>query len=208
MTDGLNAVWSIDRAAHTDTNPKNLELAPPQSVTATRLDQLVYSPKYYIQIFQTWPFARSEDWTLNLHARSCQVWRAYLLRYGSYIHICEYCKYIYLCNKYNIAHSDWYRYMPFITNMICTEYTNHQYDICKTITELCELRDGVAHRGVVNRTDICSLLEVVCTDYFLLISLFILFIYFNSIIIFIYILFVYNCIFCVLLWQKYVRIKE
>ena len=35
-----------------------------------------------------------------------------------------------------------------------TEYTNHQYDICKTVIELCELRDGVAHRGVVNRTDI------------------------------------------------------
>ena len=50
MTDGLNAVWSNDRAAHTDTNPKNLELAPPQSIKATRLDQLVYSPNYYIQI--------------------------------------------------------------------------------------------------------------------------------------------------------------
>ena len=36
----------------TDTNAKNLELAPPQSVTATRLDQLVYSPNYYIQIFR------------------------------------------------------------------------------------------------------------------------------------------------------------
>ena len=33
--------------------------------------------------------------------------------------------YRYLCNKYNIAHSDWYRDMTFITNMICTEYTNH-----------------------------------------------------------------------------------
>ena len=43
--------------------------------------------------------------------------------------------------------------MPFITNMICTEYTNHQY-------KLCELRDGVAHCGVVNRTNIYSLLEV------------------------------------------------
>ena len=51
MTDGLNAVWSNDRAAHTDTNPKNLELAP-QSITANRLDQLVYSPNYYIQIFR------------------------------------------------------------------------------------------------------------------------------------------------------------
>ena len=52
MTDGLNAVWSIDSAAPTDTNPNNLELAPPQSITATKLDQLVYSPNYYIQIFR------------------------------------------------------------------------------------------------------------------------------------------------------------
>ena len=36
----------------TDTNPKNLELASPESVTATRLDQLVYSPNYYIKIFR------------------------------------------------------------------------------------------------------------------------------------------------------------
>ena len=82
LTDSFDAVWSNDRAAPTNTNPKNLELAPPQSVTATRLDQLVYSPNYYIQIFQTQPFARSEDWTLNLHARSYQVQRAYQLRYG------------------------------------------------------------------------------------------------------------------------------
>ena len=46
-------VMDVFSAAHTDTNPKNLELAPPQSVTATRLDQLVYSPNYYIQIFRT-----------------------------------------------------------------------------------------------------------------------------------------------------------
>ena len=52
MTDCLNAVWSNDRTAPTDTYPKNLELASPQSVTATRLDQLVYSPNYYIQIFR------------------------------------------------------------------------------------------------------------------------------------------------------------
>ena len=65
MTDGLNAVLSNDRAAPTDTNPKNLELAPPQSVTATRLDQLVYSPNCYIQIFQTQLFACSEDQTPN-----------------------------------------------------------------------------------------------------------------------------------------------
>ena len=61
MTDDLNAVLSKDRAAPTDTNPKNLELAPPQSITATRLDQLVYSPNYYIKIFRLHLFARSED---------------------------------------------------------------------------------------------------------------------------------------------------
>ena len=84
MTDGLNAVWSNDRAAPTDTNPKNLKFAPPQSAMATRIDQLVYSPNYYIQIF-TQLFARSEDWTLNLLARSYQVQCAYQLGYGSYI---------------------------------------------------------------------------------------------------------------------------
>ena len=52
MTDGLNAVWSNDCAALTDTNLKNVELAPPQSITATRLDPLVYSPNYYIHIFR------------------------------------------------------------------------------------------------------------------------------------------------------------
>ena len=82
MTNGLNAVWSNDRAAPTDTNPNNLELAPPQSVTATRLDQLVYSPNYYIQIFQTQPFSRSEDWTLN-RSLEVKVQCAYQLRYGS-----------------------------------------------------------------------------------------------------------------------------
>ena len=76
MTDGLNTVWSNDRAAPTDTNPKNLELAPPQSVTATRLDQLAYSPNYYIHIFQTQPFAHSEDWTLN-RSLEVKVQRAY-----------------------------------------------------------------------------------------------------------------------------------
>ena len=52
MTEGLNAVLSNDRAAPTDTNPKNLELSSPQSVTATRLDQLVYCPNCYILIFR------------------------------------------------------------------------------------------------------------------------------------------------------------
>ena len=43
--------WSNGRAAPTVTNPNNLELSSPQSVTDTRLDQLVYSPNCYIQIF-------------------------------------------------------------------------------------------------------------------------------------------------------------
>ena len=72
MTDGLNAVWSNDRAAHTDTNPKNLELAPPQSITATRLDQLVYSPNYYIQIFQTQN--NCPQWEANLHPARSESW--------------------------------------------------------------------------------------------------------------------------------------
>ena len=72
MTDGLNAVWSNDRAAHTDTNPKNLELAPHQSITATRLDQLVYSPNYYIQIFQTQN--NCPQWEGNLHPARSESW--------------------------------------------------------------------------------------------------------------------------------------
>ena len=72
MTDGLNAVWSNDRAAHTHTNPKNLELAPPQSITATRLDQLVYSPNYYIQIFQTQN--NCPQWEANLHPARSESW--------------------------------------------------------------------------------------------------------------------------------------
>ena len=80
MTDGLNTVWSNDRAAPTDTNHKNLELAPPQSVTATRL---VYSPNYYIQIFQTQPFVHTEDWTLN-RSLEVKVQHAHQLRYGGY----------------------------------------------------------------------------------------------------------------------------
>ena len=37
---------------NTDTNPKNLKLPLPQSVTATRLDQLVYSLNSYIRFFR------------------------------------------------------------------------------------------------------------------------------------------------------------
>ena len=90
-----------------------------------------------------------------------------IFRYKKCDIIPEYIRYTTTHNKYHLKYSPKYFGKfdgSFITNMICTEYTNHQYDICKTVTELCELRDGVAHCGVVNRTDICSLLEVLCTD--------------------------------------------
>ena len=62
----------FDCAAPTDTNPKNLELAPPQSVTATRLDQLVYIPNYYIQIFRLnlLPAVRIEPLTAHSKLKS------------------------------------------------------------------------------------------------------------------------------------------
>ena len=55
-----------------DTNPKNLELAPSQSIMATRLDQLVYSPNYYIQIFRLnlWPAVRIEPSTARSKLKS------------------------------------------------------------------------------------------------------------------------------------------
>ena len=80
MTDGLNAVLSNDCTAPTDTNPKNLELAPPQSVTATRLDQLVNSPNCYIQIFHSTFLACSEDRTPN-RSLKVKVQCAYRLCY-------------------------------------------------------------------------------------------------------------------------------
>ena len=69
MTDGLNAVLSNDRASPTDTNLNNLKLAPPQ---ATRLDQLVYSPNYYIQIIRLnlFPAVRIEPSTARSKLKS------------------------------------------------------------------------------------------------------------------------------------------
>ena len=68
---------------------KQIHVRKQISIRCNRIEhwvhQLVYSPNYYIQIFQTQLFACSEDWTLNLLARSYQVQRAYQLRYGSYI---------------------------------------------------------------------------------------------------------------------------
>ena len=52
---------------HTDTNPKNISLTTPQSITASRLDPLVYSPKCYNQILRL-QFSRS-----GARTRNCQV---------------------------------------------------------------------------------------------------------------------------------------
>ena len=82
MTDSLNAVSSNDRAVLTDTNPKNLELALPQSATATRLDQLVYSTNYYIQIFRLdlLPAVRIEPSTTRSKLKSNALWELYVFK--------------------------------------------------------------------------------------------------------------------------------
>ena len=43
-------------------------------------------------------------------------------------------------------------------NIICTEYTNHDYAICIAVLELCIMRDGVSHCEYLNSDDICNLL--------------------------------------------------
>ena len=56
MTDGLSMPFDLMIVLPpTYTNPKNLELAAPQSVTATGLDQLVYNPNCYIKNFRRNP---------------------------------------------------------------------------------------------------------------------------------------------------------
>ena len=71
MTEGLNAVWSNNRAAPTYTNPKNLELAPPQSVTATRLDQKHHAQS--LSSSQTYRNHTSLYLTLNPDKTTCTL---------------------------------------------------------------------------------------------------------------------------------------
>ena len=125
MTDGLNAVWSNDRAAHTDTNPKNLELAPPQSITATRLDQLVYSPNYYIQIFQTQN--NCPQWEANLHPARSESWafattpRELYGRYSS-----PYCSILLFTH---------FKLLRWISNIeIISEYYNKEHDYIEVVS--------------------------------------------------------------------------
>ena len=71
---GRHAQKTVNRAP-TNINPKNLELAPPQSVTATRLDQLVYRPNYCIQIFRLslLPAVRIESSTARSKLKSNEL---------------------------------------------------------------------------------------------------------------------------------------
>ena len=69
--------------------------------------------------------------------------------------------YRYLCSKYNIAHEDWYRDVNHVIKFIVrTKYTNHEYVMSNTISELCAMRDGVAHCDYVNRSDISTLIDM------------------------------------------------
>ena len=48
-----------------------------------------------------------------------------------------------LCCKYRIAHADWNNNVNFLMKKICVKYTNHDYSVCNTVRELCDIRDGV-----------------------------------------------------------------
>ena len=45
--------------------------------------------------------------------------------------------YKYLYCKYRIAHAD---LIIFLMKKICVEYTNHDYSVCNTVRELCDIR--------------------------------------------------------------------
>ena len=47
--------------------------------------------------------------------------------------------YKYLCCKYRIAHADWNNNVNFLMKKICVEYTNHDYSVCNTVRELCDM---------------------------------------------------------------------
>ena len=53
--------------------------------------------------------------------------------------------YKFTCCKDRIAHADWHIYVNIRINKIhvCVEYISHDYFVCKTICELCDIRDGV-----------------------------------------------------------------
>ena len=73
--------------------------------------------------------------------------------------------YRYLCGKYKYSYNDWYsKDVNSMLNKICVEYTNHDYAICQTVLELCNMRDGVSHCEYLNSDEICKLLFSICTD--------------------------------------------
>ena len=80
--------------------------------------------------------------------------------------------YRYLCGKYKYndwyskyKYNDWYsKDVNSMLNKICVEYTNHNYAICQTVLELCNMRDGVSYCDYLNSDEICKLLFSICTD--------------------------------------------
>ena len=72
--------------------------------------------------------------------------------------------YKYLCCKYRIAHADWHNNVNFLMKKICVEYTNHDYSVCNTVRELCDIRDGVKQCDYFDNDEISILLTSLCTD--------------------------------------------
>ena len=49
--------------------------------------------------------------------------------------------YRYLCSKYKYSYNDWYsKDVSSMLNKICVEYSNHDYAICQTVLELCNMQ--------------------------------------------------------------------
>ena len=73
--------------------------------------------------------------------------------------------YRYLCSKYKYSYNDWYsKDVNSMLNKICVEDTNHDYAICQTVLELCNMRDRISHCEYLNSDEICKLLLSICTD--------------------------------------------
>ena len=48
---------------------------------------------------------------------------------------------------------------------ICVEYTNHDYSVCNTVHELCDIRrDGVKQCDYFDNNELSTLLTAICID--------------------------------------------
>ena len=46
---------------------------------------------------------------------------------------------------------------------ICVGYTNHDYSVCNTVREHCDIRDGVKQCDYSGNDENCTLLTSLCT---------------------------------------------